>query len=86
MRLRQRVYKLMNPVDSERPAARVIEAVLLLLIFTNILALVLESVEDINAEYGGFFVSLEFFSVMVFTVEYFLRVWSVWKIRSTGNL
>ena len=76
MRLRLRVYRLLNPVDADRPAARIIEAALLLLIFLNMLALILESVEEINTEHGNTFIALEFFSVIVFTIEYALRVWS----------
>jgi voltage-gated potassium channel len=49
---------------------------LISLIFLNILAIILESVENVNAEYGNFFRSLEFFSVIVFTIEYVLRIWT----------
>jgi voltage-gated potassium channel len=76
MRLRLRVYRLLNPVDADSPAARIIEAALLFLIFLNMLALILESVEDLKVEYGNTFIALEFFSVIVFTIEYVLRVWS----------
>lgn len=76
MRLRLWAYKLLDSEDSGSVAARFLEVGLLALIFLNIVALVLESVEEINAEYGQFFTSLEFFSIIIFTIEYALRVWT----------
>ena len=76
MRLRLQVYNLLRPVSSGSPAGRVIEVTLIVLIFINIIALVLESVATINAKYGELFVVLEVVSVAIFTVEYLLRVWS----------
>jgi voltage-gated potassium channel len=76
MRSRLRAYRLLNPVESNSRAAHLIELALLLLIFVNIIALVLESVTEIHAAYQSLFYYLEFFSVMTFTIEYILRVWS----------
>lgn len=76
MRVRLRVYNLLHPLHSQSHAGRVVELCLLILIFLNIIALILESVPGIHAWYGDFFFAFEFFSVMVFTVEYLLRVWS----------
>lgn len=76
MRVRSKVYNLLHPLHSGSQAGRTVELCLLILIFINIIALILESVPEINALYGSFFFVLEFFSVMIFTVEYVLRVWS----------
>lgn len=76
MRIRLKVYHLMNPMGSANPLSRVIEISLLALIFVNIIALMLESVTEINATYSGGFLHLEFFSILVFSIEYVLRVWS----------
>jgi len=90
-RLRLLVFNLLNPVHSGRQAARYIELFLLSLIFVNIMALILESVASLNAEYGGIFFFLEFFSIMIFTIEYVLRVWSsiedpLYKNPVTGRI
>jgi len=42
----------------------------------NVVAIILESVPDIHAEWGYFFHYFDLFSVGVFTIEYVLRVWS----------
>ncbi|MBN4072463.1 ion transporter [Crocinitomix catalasitica] len=51
-----------------------------LLIALNVLAIVLESVKEINEEYSQFFAYFEIFSVVIFTIEYFLRIWSAVEI------
>lgn len=76
MRIRARVYQLLHPVESESRTAHHIELALMLLIFLNITTLILESVQEINSKYGDFFRQVEIFSVIIFTIEYMLRVWS----------
>lgn len=46
------------------------------LIFLNVLAIVLESVVPIRQTYGQQFFLFEVFSVVIFTVEYVLRIWT----------
>jgi voltage-gated potassium channel len=76
IRLRNRVFQLLDPVHNGQPAARAIEFALLTLIFINIVAIILESVESVNQRFGNVFRWLEIFSVIVFSVEYLLRVWT----------
>jgi len=45
------------------------------LIVLNIVALILESYEELNSKYGSVFYFFEVFSVAIFTVEYILRIW-----------
>ena len=45
------------------------------LIVFNVIALVLESYKELRADYGTFFEVIELFSVVVFSVEYILRIW-----------
>ena len=74
--LRSRVYGLLHPVRSGSHTGQIIELALMVLIALNIVALVLESVPDLNASYNELFVIIEIVSVLIFTVEYLLRVWS----------
>lgn len=46
------------------------------LILLNVLAIVLESVQPIRQQFQSAFDHFEFFSVIVFTVEYILRIWT----------
>ncbi|MEM6321277.1 MAG: ion transporter [Bacteroidota bacterium] len=45
------------------------------LIVLNIVALVLESYKELREPYGFIFDAIEVVSVIIFTVEYFLRIW-----------
>lgn len=76
MRLRTWAYNLLEPSASASRAAKAIEILLITLIFCNIVAIILESVQDINAVYARFFHALESFSVVVFSIEYLLRLWT----------
>jgi voltage-gated potassium channel len=76
MTLRKWAYNLLEPSVSGNKAAKAIEVLLISLIFANIVAIILESVKSIDDEYGPFFHSLEFFSVIIFSVEYVLRLWT----------
>jgi voltage-gated potassium channel len=77
MTIRTWAYNLLEPSASGTRAAKAIEILLISLIFLNIAAIMLESVEEINAVYSSFFHHLEHFSVVVFSIEYILRLWTV---------
>lgn len=47
-----------------------------LLIFLNTLAIILNTLPDMRASYGNYFRQFEVFSVIIFSIEYILRVWS----------
>lgn len=76
MTLRKWAFNLLDPSASGSKAARAIELLLIFLIFLNIVAILLESVQEVNAEYTEFFAALETFSIIVFSIEYVLRLWT----------
>jgi voltage-gated potassium channel len=69
------VYEILESRILERPAGRLIAALLSLLIFFNVVAAVLETDSGIFHSYGAILDLFAIFSVLVFTVEYILRVW-----------
>ncbi|MFP6869595.1 MAG: ion transporter [Nitrospinota bacterium] len=73
--LKSRVYDLLD-VTSEEPASRFCSAVIMGLICLNVIAVMLETVDSVEMAYRGFFNVFEIFSVLVFTVEYLLRLWT----------
>jgi len=54
---------------------RLVSRLLILLVLINIAVVVLESVPRYEAAYGWLFVAIETVSLVVFTVEYALRIW-----------
>ena len=76
LRLRARTHALLSGGESHEPWARAIEWGLIGLIILNIAAIVLESVPAIGGRFPAAFQYLDIISVLVFTLEYGLRLWS----------
>lgn len=55
---------------------KIINIFIVVLIFLNVLAVMLETIESLHKKYETFFVWFDRISVYIFTVEYILRVWS----------
>ena len=70
----KQVYKLLNPdVNSNKT----VDYFLISLIIANMIAIILTSIESINSRYGFYFYIFEFFSIVIFTIEYLFRFWSI---------
>lgn len=74
--LRERTYHFLNSTKAGDGAARTFNIFIITLILLNIVAMVLESVQEIRHAARPFFHWFEVFSVAVFSVEYVLRLWS----------
>jgi voltage-gated potassium channel len=72
---RVKVHNILE-VDDGNPIGRVVNVFLITLIVANGLAFAAETVPSLYARYGPEFEAFNTFSVMVFTVEYVLRLWS----------
>lgn len=60
---------------SDTPAGKAFDVVLLIVILLSILAVMLESVKSIVQEYGPFIRTFEWVITILFTLEYFLRIY-----------
>ncbi len=76
MNLRKRTAELLEQGHYDDRPSRILNLLLIGLISLNVVAIFLESVDPIYAEYRQHFWIFEVFSVAVFTVEYLARVWS----------
>src|SRR5690606_33224745 len=63
--------------EAECPAGRRFDVILLWLICLSVLSVMLESVPEIKARYGGTLYAAEWFFTGIFTLEYFLRLYLV---------
>ncbi|RMG91796.1 MAG: ion transporter [Zetaproteobacteria bacterium] len=72
-RFRSQLYGLLE--EQESLASRLFNGFIMFLILANVLAVVLESVRSIRLAHEAFFQGFEIFSIVVFTLEYLLRVW-----------
>ncbi|MFZ1751296.1 MAG: ion transporter [Saprospiraceae bacterium] len=67
--------------EAETPAGRWFDVILLIMIFVSIATLMLETVPKYYALYPHTFFILEWIFTIFFTIEYFLRIYSVYKPR-----
>lgn len=71
------VYNVLQNDSYDTRFSRYVEYFLILLILTNVAAVIGESVDSWYYPYQTYFDVFEDFSIVIFTVEYLLRVWSV---------
>lgn len=74
--LRKRVYEIMEAGHPDDTASQIFHATIITLILLNVAAFVAETVPELRQAYGSWFAAFEVFSLIVFTIEYALRLWS----------
>ncbi len=75
VQLRRRTYEVLEPGPGGSLLSRIVERGIIALILVNIVTVILESVPSLEREYGRLFFAIEALSLVVFTVEYLLRLW-----------
>jgi voltage-gated potassium channel len=73
--LRRRVYEVLEQGSVGDPAGRMVGRLIVLLIVVNLVAVTLESVPALRARYATLFAAIEVVSLVVFSIEYGLRIW-----------
>ncbi len=77
-RVKEALYQILEVSQSEeRDLSWYFDLVLMILILANVVAIILESVKWIYTPWRGYFELLEVISVIFFTIEYPLRVWTI---------
>jgi voltage-gated potassium channel len=74
-RIQARTHELLNPAAFGDITSKRWDQFFSGLIFLNVIAVTLESVDSLHAAYQGAFKYFEIFSIIVFSIEYLLRVW-----------
>lgn len=77
--LRRRVWDLLEVVEDDATGKITwdwVDVTLLALIILNVLAVILETVSSLQAQFGRFFLAFEIFSIAVFSLEYVVRLWA----------
>jgi voltage-gated potassium channel len=75
-RIKTRVYNILEANHEGGIPGRLLEIFIITLIFLSLITVVLETVEPIYKKNPDFFYDFEAFSVIIFTIEYVLRLWS----------
>ena len=68
--------------EAETPSGKLFDIILLISIVISVFCVMLETVHDIEIKYGKLLQILEWIFTILFTIEYFLRIWIVKKPSS----
>ena len=74
--IKKRTSELLSKGNVTDKPSQYVDMSLFILILLNIIAVCLESVQSISNKYENIFNIFEIFSVIIFGIEYLLRVWS----------
>ena len=74
--LRSRIYFVLESHRTGDRLSRLCDIFLVTLIVGNVVAAILETVPRLADSYGGIFVAFEVTSVVIFSIEYLLRIYS----------
>ncbi len=74
--LRRTVYHVLGGEGHDDPMVKLVDFLLIALIVLNVVAVVLESIEDLSYAHGPVFHAFDLASVAIFSIEYLLRIWT----------
>ena len=73
---RHRIYEIIEKSKKGDKASAFFDWLIIILICLNIAAVIIESFDTIHIQYSTYFQFFEYFSVIIFTIEYLLRIWT----------
>ncbi len=76
MKIKQRIWEIVEPAKPGDKISHYFDIGLMILITLNVLAVIIESVQSIENQFGPYLTAFEVFSVMIFTLEYLARIWA----------
>ncbi len=76
MNIKQRTWEIVEAAKVGDTTSRIFDVSILLLIFLNVIAVIVGSVQSVQDRWGNLLGAFEVFSVVIFTIEYLARFWS----------
>lgn len=77
LKIKKRVFEIVEAAKPGDKASKVFDIFIITLIILNVIAIICASVRSLSSNYSLFFKIFEIISVVIFTIEYILRIWSV---------
>ena len=74
--MRKYIFRIIDHKDNSTRANQVFEYFIITLILLNVIAIILDSFQQVALKYGDFLLTFEAISVAIFTVEYLLRIYT----------
>jgi len=75
--LKRKIFLLLDPNEGGSKRDRVVNTLIIGLIVLNTLAVIVETIDSVYAQYSKIFRVFELFSIVFFSIEYILRVWTI---------
>lgn len=75
-KIKKKVFEILEASAGDSFLKKIFDYFIITLIILNTIFYILETVDTIASRYNVFFVAFETFSVIVFTIEYILRIWT----------
>jgi len=75
--LKRKVYEIIETSDGDNKWSDRFDTAVITVISLNLVAIILESVEQLHHDYQAVFYYFELFSIIFFTTEYLLRLWTI---------
>ncbi len=72
--LREKIYRVIFGTDT--PAGQYFDIPLIYLILLSVLAIILDSIDAVNSQYGLWLFRLEWLFTILFSLEYLMRIYS----------
>ena len=75
-KIRKGLFEILEKDDGDNRLSRRFDLFIMIIIFLNIIAVIMETVASVYIKYEDFFEWFEIISVVVFTLEYVGRIWT----------
>jgi voltage-gated potassium channel len=75
--IRKRVYQILEVAQKGDLISRIFDYFILILIFLNVVAVIIGTMPYFSENYSDYFDVFEIISVIVFSIEYLLRLWTI---------
>ncbi len=79
--IKHRIWEILEISKENDLQSKIFDYFISILIGLNVLAIMLETEQNIFGEYENYFRYFETVSVIIFTIEYFLRIWSCTSVE-----
>ena len=82
---KQRIWEILEISKEKDQHSKIFDYFISILIGLNVLAIILETEKGLFGEYETIFRYFEIFSIIIFTVEYCLRIWSCTSVEEYSH-
>ncbi len=76
LKIKRRIFQIISKAEKGDRASEIFDWTIIALIFLSILAIVLDSFQSIHQRHYPVFRTVEIITVVIFTTEYLLRIWT----------